>query len=239
MSLTEFAPIHWDRESSIYKGKRAVLVTESYKQHQVKTILESSLGLHITAIETGDIEYIQRSSSSSIPVQYKSRERARQLAKTAMKFTSCTIGISTASYWGPDSVAGTLNLLSETIAFVDEDLDLEIFEKSLSYQLFDNEDPLVYCWKSADESDEPYREMVRKITHKLADRMRQLCPECGLPGWGILLHKQGLECRDCGLPTRETQSNIWYCTACNHTAEDGSLIAIKKADPSDCNYCSP
>ena len=237
MNLTEYGPTLSGKVNNFYSGKKAVLVTEHYKQTAIQNILQSSLGLIITPMKIEDIESVQASSSTTIPLQYKSGEKARKLAQTAMSLTNSSIGIATSSYWGQDTVAGHLNLLSETIAFVDDDLEICIYEKLLSYQMLDQEASLEHAWEGAVGSEEPYRKIVTRLVTKLGDRMSRSCPDCTLPGWGILLHKQGLACRNCGLPTSAPLSNIWYCTSCNHTMEE--MVQEKgKADPEICHYCN-
>lgn len=51
-------------------------------------------------------------------------------------------------------------------------------------------------------------EIIRQLGEKMAKRLKQYCPDCGIPGWGITFRKQGLPCRRCGLSTHQVLHEI-------------------------------
>jgi hypothetical protein len=86
----------------------------------------------------------------------------------------------------------------------------------------------------------PTRMMViGKATHKLANKINSLCPECKTPGFGITDSKQGLPCELCNLPTRSTLSHIYTCQKCLFTKEERYPYNKFKEDPMCCDFCNP
>ncbi|MBD1195428.1 MAG: hypothetical protein H9532_15065 [Vulcanococcus sp. Clear-D1] len=80
---------------------------------------------------------------------------------------------------------------------------------------------------------------IRRLGSALVRRLRNPCPECGSPGWGLLDTQPGLPCSDCGTATELTLSEIWGCQQCGarreHPRRDGRI----QADPGQCPWCNP
>jgi hypothetical protein len=80
---------------------------------------------------------------------------------------------------------------------------------------------------------------IRRLGSALVRRLRNPCPVCGSPGWGLLDTQPGLPCSDCGTATELTLSEIWGCQQCDarreHPRRDGRI----QADPGQCPWCNP
>jgi len=81
--------------------------------------------------------------------------------------------------------------------------------------------------------------VIREATIKLVQKIKSICPQCQMPGFGITDAKKGLECSLCGSPTNSILSYIYVCGHCQFTKED--MFPNKKTteDPSYCDYCNP
>ena len=81
-------------------------------------------------------------------------------------------------------------------------------------------------------------ENIRLAAEDLAERLCSLCPACGSPGFWIMEREAGLQCRECGEPTRETRADVHGCLKCAHRlARDRT--DRQYADPVRCDYCNP
>lgn len=80
---------------------------------------------------------------------------------------------------------------------------------------------------------------IRELGSRLLVRLKSKCPDCGVPGWGVVLKKAGLPCGICGLPTDMILHEVKICSACNHTEESGRSDNLKFADPTYCANCNP
>lgn len=78
---------------------------------------------------------------------------------------------------------------------------------------------------------------IAEATKDLAQRMKQQCPACALPGFGIVDYRYGLPCRQCGAPTRSIRASILRCSGCAYTVE--RIAAEERADPAGCQHCNP
>jgi hypothetical protein len=81
--------------------------------------------------------------------------------------------------------------------------------------------------------------VIRAAASRLALRLRMPCPKCDYPGFGMVRKESGLECEDCGEPTRWVKALIYGCAACHHeeprVREDHKTHAPAKA----CGSCNP
>ncbi|MGF1454290.1 MAG: DUF6671 family protein [Alphaproteobacteria bacterium] len=80
---------------------------------------------------------------------------------------------------------------------------------------------------------------LRRLAHRLADRLACLCPRCGAPGFGLMDVERGLPCGLCGAPTRVVRLEIHRCSACDATQRCVPADTPAKADPAQCNLCNP
>ena len=81
--------------------------------------------------------------------------------------------------------------------------------------------------------------VIQKATQKLVQKIKSLCPQCQMPGFGITDTKFGLPCSLCGLPTDSILSYIYICQHCSFKSEE--LYPNKKTneDPMYCQFCNP
>ena len=81
--------------------------------------------------------------------------------------------------------------------------------------------------------------IIEQLTHKLAEKIKSLCPMCETPGFGITEVKKGLPCEICNSPTRSTLSYIYTCQKCSYHREE--IYPNKKTaeDPMYCDICNP
>lgn len=82
-------------------------------------------------------------------------------------------------------------------------------------------------------------EAIRELAARLADRLGTHCPKCDSPGWGQIRQEHGLECSWCGTKTELIKSEIWGCVKCEYEETAERSDGLKKAEPSNCQYCNP
>lgn len=81
--------------------------------------------------------------------------------------------------------------------------------------------------------------VIEKVTHKLVEKIKSLCPKCDFPGFDIVNAIPGLLCKNCSLPTRSTLSYLYKCEKCCFEKELLYPRGIKFEDPTFCDYCNP
>lgn len=81
--------------------------------------------------------------------------------------------------------------------------------------------------------------VIQNATQKLVQKIKSICPQCQMPGFGITQAKKGLECNLCGSPTSSTLSYIYDCQHCKFTKEEMYPNKKTSEDPTYCNYCNP
>ncbi len=79
---------------------------------------------------------------------------------------------------------------------------------------------------------------IEKAAAKLATRLRELCPACSTPGWGLVRVNRGLPCDWCATETRLVREEIFGCAKCDNEQVAQNLIS-KTADPQWCERCNP
>ncbi len=82
-------------------------------------------------------------------------------------------------------------------------------------------------------------QVIERATKKLVEKIKNLCPECKTPGFGITDSQQGLPCKTCSSPTRSTLSFIYSCKKCNFTESKLFPNGKKMEDPTYCDRCNP
>ena len=80
---------------------------------------------------------------------------------------------------------------------------------------------------------------IENATLDLVKKFKQLCPECGWPGFEIAKRKIGLPCGLCYFPTQLVRSQIYQCPNCGYNQEKLFPDGRETADPSQCQYCNP
>ncbi|QCK16721.1 DUF6671 family protein [Mangrovivirga cuniculi] len=82
------------------------------------------------------------------------------------------------------------------------------------------------------------REVIKKATYKLMERLKSLCPVCQTPGFRITDFEEGLPCSQCGCPTAGIKTYIYSCSKCDYTSRKTNLHK-KLEDPVYCQLCNP
>ena len=80
---------------------------------------------------------------------------------------------------------------------------------------------------------------IAAATEDLVRNIRQVCPQCGCPGFAIVETKLGLPCALCHLPTSLTRSVRYECQKCHFSQEALFPKGLTTADPGQCEYCNP
>lgn len=81
--------------------------------------------------------------------------------------------------------------------------------------------------------------VIKELATKLAKQLATNCSKCNTPGWGKIGEEQGLECSLCGSETESVKFEIYNCKKCHYQKKLSTLGALRKADPSNCQYCNP
>lgn len=78
---------------------------------------------------------------------------------------------------------------------------------------------------------------IKKAAENLVQVCKARCPNCSLPGFSVVVVENGLECENCGSPTRLAKAEIFKCSSCKYTLK--KHVKVKRADPKYCNLCNP
>jgi hypothetical protein len=83
------------------------------------------------------------------------------------------------------------------------------------------------------------RNVIQIATNKLIEKIKNNCPICKTPGFGITGVKEGLPCSACKAPTRSVLSHLYSCQKCNY--EEFKVYPYDKTeeDPMYCDRCNP
>jgi hypothetical protein len=81
--------------------------------------------------------------------------------------------------------------------------------------------------------------VIRRVAVKLARRLREHCPRCAAPGWGVVGVERGLPCSLCGQPTGFVRTEVFGCARCDHRRELPRRDGLDAADPANCPLCNP
>jgi hypothetical protein len=81
--------------------------------------------------------------------------------------------------------------------------------------------------------------VIKHASHKLAEKINTLCPDCKMPGFGITDSHLGLPCELCNYPTRGTLSHIYSCEKCKFTDSKKYPHGKQTEDPMYCDLCNP
>ncbi len=82
-------------------------------------------------------------------------------------------------------------------------------------------------------------QVIKRAAEKLVQKIKSLCPQCNMPGFGITDATTGLVCSLCGTPTNSVRSYIYVCAHCAFTKEELYPHGKEKEDPGYCNICNP
>jgi hypothetical protein len=76
-------------------------------------------------------------------------------------------------------------------------------------------------------------------TNLLIEKIKNTCPACKTPGFGITGVKEGLPCSACKAPTRSVLSQIYSCQKCNYEELKAYPYDKTEEDPMYCDQCNP
>lgn len=109
-----------------------------------------------------------------------------------------------------------------------------------NYNIIKNDDGSAYAETDMRAMLNPTRmKVIEKATKRLAEKAKSLCPNCGIPGFGIVEAVKGLPCEMCGLPTRSTLKHVYRCQKCNFQTEKEYPFEKRAEDPQYCDFCNP
>lgn len=82
------------------------------------------------------------------------------------------------------------------------------------------------------------RPAITAAARRLALRLRERCPSCETPGWGVVRAERGVPCSLCGEMVDIVAREILGCGACNEHRPAAKPL-MTNADPSRCPRCNP
>jgi hypothetical protein len=80
---------------------------------------------------------------------------------------------------------------------------------------------------------------IEKATEKLIAKIKNNCPGCNTPGFGITAIQEGLLCSLCNSPTKSILSHIYTCQKCDFMQEVKYPNQKQSEDPMYCDFCNP
>ena len=83
------------------------------------------------------------------------------------------------------------------------------------------------------------RNVIQAATIKLVEKIKNTCPACKTPGFGITGIKEGLPCSACKAPTRSILCHIYCCQKCNYEEYKAYPYEKTEEDPMYCDRCNP
>ena len=83
------------------------------------------------------------------------------------------------------------------------------------------------------------QKVIKQATEALVKKIRNLCPLCKTPGFGITSSLPGLPCEICHYPTKSIKSHIYLCQKCSHTENVDFPNGKYSEDAMYCDMCNP
>ena len=81
--------------------------------------------------------------------------------------------------------------------------------------------------------------VIKAATKKLIEKIKNLCPICNTPGFGVTSSKEGLPCELCHHPTRSILYYQSTCIKCDYSSKEIYPNGKKFEDPMYCDHCNP
>lgn len=83
------------------------------------------------------------------------------------------------------------------------------------------------------------RLVIEKVTQKLLNKIKSLCPNCQTPGYSVTKALPRLECENCGAATSSTLIHVLSCLKCYFSEEKKYPNNKQFEDPMFCQFCNP
>lgn len=80
---------------------------------------------------------------------------------------------------------------------------------------------------------------IGRLAERLAERLACLCPDCAMPGFGVVAVRKGLPCSACGGPSVLVDHEVLGCAKCDYTERRARSDGLRFADPGECPLCNP
>jgi hypothetical protein len=81
------------------------------------------------------------------------------------------------------------------------------------------------------------RKVIRKAGERLVEELKLTCPKCASIGQIIKKRIEGVQCANCGIPSRQVKSYLRSCYFCQHEWEQD--LKNPPIDPQFCSWCNP
>jgi hypothetical protein len=81
--------------------------------------------------------------------------------------------------------------------------------------------------------------VIEMATQKLIQKIQSVCPQCQVPGFDVIDFKPGLQCSQCGWPTKSVLCHIYICQKCSFKKEVLYPQGKNKENPMYCDFCNP
>lgn len=82
-------------------------------------------------------------------------------------------------------------------------------------------------------------EIIQKAAEKLLQKIASVCPDCGIPGFGITGAEKGLPCGQCGFSTPSVKAYVYKCQACGCERKEHFPNKKREEEPTFCLRCNP
>lgn len=80
---------------------------------------------------------------------------------------------------------------------------------------------------------------LAELAEKLAIRIKNPCPSCGVPGFGFKSVSGHLPCGLCRDDTKMYRYEAWGCIQCDYQEQHPRKDLLTVASPTFCDYCNP
>lgn len=117
--------------------------------------------------------------------------------------------------------------------------DRELLAETVRICVREYESPTVIVQSDFRAHHHPTRRtIIERAAWRLARRLKELCPCCGVPGWGIGRYEYGAPCAYCGTATSQRLRDVMECAGCGHE-EVHEVAYAGGVDPMHCPRCNP
>lgn len=121
------------QEVNKYRRREILLTTKHSKERALALPMKAGLGMTTKTFTSIDTDKLG-TFTGEIPRSCSMKETAIRKARLGMKAAGCSLGIATEASFGPHPMAFFLSGTEEVIAFVDDELNLEVTERLFSVE---------------------------------------------------------------------------------------------------------